>query len=185
MTSEALTSGPTNEGVNASQIAPPTSETSTSEHTAHTDIERDAITSIPTETEKDATIAHATSRGSSSVTATDPLQLSRHRRDVSAKELRPQYGRRKARRLNKFYSQQNELIDQFLNSSDEERLEALDQIKNGPKVKIAIYASFGVNICLFIIQLSAAILTGSLSLFATTADAFVSCKYVLEEGYGS
>lgn len=44
---------------------------------------------------------------------------------------------------------------------------------NGPKIKFAIYMSSGVNFCLFVIQMYAAITTGSLSLFATAADAFV------------
>ncbi|KAE9977661.1 hypothetical protein EG328_001876 [Venturia inaequalis] len=44
---------------------------------------------------------------------------------------------------------------------------------NGPKIKFAIYLSSGVNYCLFVIQMYAAITTGSLSLFATAADAFM------------
>jgi hypothetical protein len=65
------------------------------------------------------------------------------------------------------------LIDQFLQSGDEERLAALDHLENGPKVKFAVNASFVVNFFLFIIQMYAAISTGSLSLFATAADAFM------------
>lgn len=45
--------------------------------------------------------------------------------------------------------------------------------RNGPKIQIAIYGSFVTNFCLFIIQLYAAISTGSLALFATAADAFM------------
>ncbi|KAE9972061.1 hypothetical protein BLS_004201 [Venturia inaequalis] len=44
---------------------------------------------------------------------------------------------------------------------------------NGPKIKFAIYMSSGVNFCLFVIQMYAAITMGSLSLFATAADAFM------------
>ena len=40
-------------------------------------------------------------------------------------------------------------------------------------MKFAVNASFVVNFCLFIIQMYAAISTGSLSLFATAADAFM------------
>lgn len=65
------------------------------------------------------------------------------------------------------------MIDQFLQSGDEERLAALDHLENGPKVKFAVNASFLVNFFLFIIQMYAAISTGSLSLFATAADAFM------------
>jgi uncharacterized membrane protein YgdD (TMEM256/DUF423 family) len=75
--------------------------------------------------------------------------------------------------VKKFYTRQNALIDQFLQSGDEERLAALDTIENGPKVRFAVNASFVVNFCLFVIQLYAAISTGSLSLFATAADAFM------------
>ena len=51
--------------------------------------------------------------------------------------------------------------------------DAQDQAKNGWKVRVAINASSSVNLCLFIIQLYAAISTRSLTLFATAADAFV------------
>lgn len=50
---------------------------------------------------------------------------------------------------------------------------ALDTLENGPKVKFAVNASFVVNFFLFVIQMYAAISTGSLSLFATAADAFM------------
>ena len=113
----------------------------------------------------------------------DPLGLSQHKREVDKAELRSQHKRRTAKRLNKFYNQQNELIDQFLNSNDEERLAVLDNIKYGPRVKFAIYSSFAVNCGLFVIQLTAAILTGSLSLFATTADAFVSPQSASPDDY--
>lgn len=50
--------------------------------------------------------------------------------------------------------------------------------KNGPKIKFAQRGSFVVNVCLFIIQLYAAVSTRSLSLFATAADAFVSFIFI-------
>lgn len=75
--------------------------------------------------------------------------------------------------MKKFYTRQNALIDQFLQSGDEERLAAIDTLENGPKVRFAVNASFLVNFFLFIIQMYAAISTGSLSLFATAADAFM------------
>jgi divalent metal cation (Fe/Co/Zn/Cd) transporter len=83
------------------------------------------------------------------------------------------YPQANKRRMKKFYTRQNALIDQFLESGDEERLAALDTLENGPKVKFAVNASFIVNFFLFVIQLYAAISTGSLSLFATAADAFM------------
>ncbi|CAG8032444.1 unnamed protein product [Penicillium salamii] len=76
-------------------------------------------------------------------------------------------------KLSGFYKQQNEMIEGFLSSGDEERLKAEDEAQNGGKVKLAVRASFVVNFCLFIIQLYAAISTGSLALFATAADAFM------------
>jgi len=84
----------------------------------------------------------------------------------------PSHG--KARRIKKYYNRQNALIDAYLNSADEEAAEAEDTVQNGWKVKLAINGSFSVNFFLFIIQMYAAISAGSLSLFGTAADAFVS-----------
>ncbi|KAF2266097.1 hypothetical protein CC78DRAFT_567175 [Lojkania enalia] len=104
----------------------------------------------------------------------DPLDLGRHRREnVSQKQMKLDHPKANKRHMKKFYTRQNALIDQFLQSGDEERLAAIDTLENGPKVKFAVNASFIVNFCLFIIQLYAAISTGSLSLFATAADAFM------------
>jgi ABC-type multidrug transport system fused ATPase/permease subunit len=104
----------------------------------------------------------------------DPLDLGRHRRDdVTQKQMKADHPLAKPRHMKKFYTRQNALIDQFLQSGDEERLAALDNLENGPKVRFAVNASFVVNFCLFVIQLYAAISTGSLSLFATAADAFM------------
>ncbi|PMD47491.1 hypothetical protein L207DRAFT_628126 [Hyaloscypha variabilis F] len=83
----------------------------------------------------------------------------------------PSHG--KARRIKKYYNRQNALIDAYLNSADEEAAEAEDTVQNGWKVKLAINGSFSVNFFLFIIQMYAAISTGSLSLFGTAADAFM------------
>lgn len=104
----------------------------------------------------------------------DPLDLGRHKRpDVSQKQMKLDHPTANKRRMKKFYTRQNALIDQFLQSGDEERLAAIDTMENGPKVRFAVNASFIVNFCLFIIQMYAAISTGSLSLFATAADAFM------------
>jgi hypothetical protein len=80
---------------------------------------------------------------------------------------------RKQTKVKKYYNRQNALIDAYLASSDEEALEIEDHLKNGGKVKFAVNASFVCNFCLFVIQLYAAVSTGSPSLFATAADAFV------------
>ncbi|KAF2826110.1 hypothetical protein CC86DRAFT_445970 [Ophiobolus disseminans] len=104
----------------------------------------------------------------------DPLDLSRHRREnISQKQMKADHPLAKPKHMKKFYTRQNALIDQFLQSGDEERLAALDHLENGPKVRFAVNASFVVNFCLFIIQMYAAVSTGSLSLFATAADAFM------------
>ncbi|KAH7073942.1 cation efflux family-domain-containing protein [Paraphoma chrysanthemicola] len=104
----------------------------------------------------------------------DPLDLKRHvRENISEKHMKADYPLAKPKHMKKFYTRQNALIDQFLQSGDEERLAALDQVENGPKVRFAVNASFLVNFFLFIIQMYAAISTGSLSLFATAADAFM------------
>lgn len=104
----------------------------------------------------------------------DPLDLSRHRREnITQKQMKADHPLAKPKHMKKFYTRQNALIDQFLQSGDEERLAALDHLENGPKVRFAVNASFVVNFCLFIIQMYAAVSTGSLSLFATAADAFM------------
>ncbi|KAF2640483.1 cation diffusion facilitator 1 [Massarina eburnea CBS 473.64] len=104
----------------------------------------------------------------------DPLDLGKHRREnISQRQMKADHPAADKRRMKKFYTRQNALIDQFLQSGDEERLAALDTVENGPKVKFAVNASFTVNSFLFVIQMYAAISTGSLSLFATAADAFM------------
>ncbi|KAF2443633.1 hypothetical protein P171DRAFT_41808 [Karstenula rhodostoma CBS 690.94] len=104
----------------------------------------------------------------------DPLGLGQHKRaNVTQRQMEVDYPSANKRHMKKFYTRQNALIDQFLESGDEERLAALDTLENGPKVRFAVNASFAVNFFLFVIQLYAAISTGSLSLFATAADAFM------------
>ncbi len=84
--------------------------------------------------------------------------------------------RHKTRKVKKYYNRQNALIDAYLGSADEEAAEIEDEKDNGGKVKFAVYGSTTVNLFLFIIQLYAAVSTGSLSLFGTAADAFVSLE---------
>ncbi|KAI1741579.1 cation efflux family-domain-containing protein [Xylaria scruposa] len=104
----------------------------------------------------------------------DPLDLGRHRRsDVTSHQLKNDYPNGNHRKLKRFYTQQNELIDHFLGAEDEERLQVEEDARMAPRIKFAVNASFAVNFGLFIIQVYAAASTGSLSLFATAADAFV------------
>ncbi|EGC36473.1 hypothetical protein DICPUDRAFT_151034 [Dictyostelium purpureum] len=79
--------------------------------------------------------------------------------------------RSSSKKSRKFYEKQNELIDQILEpievkDNDEEEVEDF-------KVKIAINGSLLVNVVLFALQITAAILTGSKALIATSVDAFM------------
>ncbi|OIW25176.1 hypothetical protein CONLIGDRAFT_690943 [Coniochaeta ligniaria NRRL 30616] len=104
----------------------------------------------------------------------DPMNFGRHRRDnVSQRQMKIEHPNGNKRLLKKYYTRQNELIDQFLGADDEERATFEEDARLAPKIKFAVNASFIVNFCLFIIQMYAAISTGSLSLFATAADAFM------------
>ncbi|WQF83769.1 Putative cation efflux protein [Colletotrichum destructivum] len=104
----------------------------------------------------------------------DPYDFGRHRRDnVSKKQMAIEHPKGNKRKLKKFYNRQNVLIDQFLGAEDEERQQVAEDARMGPKIKFAVNASFTANFCLFVIQLYAAVSTGSLSLFATAADAFM------------
>ncbi|KAK4230134.1 cation efflux family-domain-containing protein [Podospora fimiseda] len=104
----------------------------------------------------------------------DPLDFERHKHsNPTMKQMKNDHPNGNKRKLKKYYTKQNELIDQFLGVDDEERNAVEADAKYQPKIKFAIRASFVVNLSLFIIQLYAAISTGSLVLFATTADAFM------------
>lgn len=98
------------------------------------------------------------------MTRPDPMDFGRHRRDnVSKKQMAIDHPDGKPHKMKKYYSRQNKLIDQFLGADDEERLKVEEMEKNQPKITFAIWASFLCNFSLFIIQLYAAISTGSLA----------------------
>ncbi|KAF8857277.1 hypothetical protein BDZ45DRAFT_653093 [Acephala macrosclerotiorum] len=106
----------------------------------------------------------------------DPYALEHSKRaDVTRRSILLDHptGKKKVRKIKKYYNRQNALIDSYLGSADEEALEHEDALKNGGKIKFAVYGSSKVNFFLFIIQLYAAVSTGSLSLFGTAADAFM------------
>jgi hypothetical protein len=108
------------------------------------------------------------------VNPADPLNFGRHRHDnPTSKQMKIDHPNGNGKKLKKFYTRQNELIEQFLGIDDEERLTVQEDIRMAPKIKFAVYGSFTVNLGLFVIQMYAAISTGSLALFATAADAFV------------
>ena len=101
---------------------------------------------------------------SAEINPADPMDFGRHRRqNVSQKQMKIDHPKGNKRQLKKYYTRQNDLIDQFLGAEDEERASEEDDARNAPKIKFAVNASFAVNFCLFIIQLYAAIATGSLS----------------------
>jgi hypothetical protein len=140
--------------------------------------------SQPQTTAEDDRITSSMERGLSNDTDTiamdprDPYSLRASKREDDDNNKRksilkvPSHG--KARRVKKYYNRQNALIDAYLNSGEEEATEVEDTLQNGWKVKLAVNGSFSVNFFLFIIQIYAAVSTGSLSLFGTAADAFVS-----------
>jgi len=107
----------------------------------------------------------------------DPYSLRSSKWENNTKESFLQT--RKVKRVKKFYNRQNALINAYLGSADEEAAEVQETLDNGWKVKLAVYGSTTVNFFLFIIQLYAAISTGSYSLFGTAADAFVSQLHLM------
>ena len=74
--------------------------------------------------------------------------------------------KQKSKNVQQFYKRQNQLISQLLDQEPQEE-------DAGLKVKIAIYGSAGANLLLVILQLSAAITSGSLAILATAADAIM------------
>ena len=94
----------------------------------------------------------------------DPLDLGRHRRsNVTKSQLKIDYPNGDRGKLQKFYVRQNKLIDQFLGADDEERLQVEEDARMAPRIKLAVNGSFLVNFGLFVIQVYAAVSTGSLS----------------------
>jgi hypothetical protein len=94
----------------------------------------------------------------------DPYNLNRYvKSDEDLKNL-------KNKQVKEFYKSQNEQIELFLSRPGQEQSE--EETERLP-YKIAVYGSFAANVTLFALQLAAAILSGSLALLATTADAFM------------
>lgn len=116
----------------------------------------------------EATGVETTVQGVHVFNPADPLDFGRHRREnVTRRQLKQDHPNGNEKKLKKFYTRQNRLIDQFLGADDEERLAVEEDARMGPKIKFAVNASFTVNFCLFVIQLYAAISTGSLSVRIT------------------
>jgi len=99
----------------------------------------------------------------------DPLLLQHIKKsEEDIKLIRKNGG---SRGVQKFYREQNNLIDEMLGPLNPESAE--EEEKRLLKLKIAVYGSVLANIALFALQLAAALLSGSLSIFATMADAFM------------
>lgn len=92
------------------------------------------------------------------------MGFGQHRRtNTSKKQIKIDHPKGNKRKIKKYYTRQNELIDKFLGAEDEEANKIEEDIKYKPKIKFAVNASFAVNFFLFVIQMYAAISTGSLS----------------------
>ncbi|CAM1510254.1 Fc.00g005890.m01.CDS01 [Cosmosporella sp. VM-42] len=80
--------------------------------------------------------------------------------------------KRNAKKVQRFYENQNEAIERMLKSVEEHRDQARqEQGDDQLKFRIAVYGSLAANVILTGLQLYAAISSGSLSLFTTMADA--------------
>ncbi|KAG0166010.1 hypothetical protein DFQ30_007692 [Apophysomyces sp. BC1015] len=99
----------------------------------------------------------------------DPLLLKSRRKSKDDLDRIVKNGA--SRKVQQFYHEQNNLIDDMLGPLDPEDAETKE--KQLLKLKIAIYGSVFANVILFALQLVAAITSGSLSIFATMADSFM------------
>ncbi|CAG8552781.1 3352_t:CDS:2 [Acaulospora morrowiae] len=98
-------------------------------------------------------------------TERDPFYLEPKRKSEDEIKL-------KNKKIQEFYRDQNDLIDELLSPIDK-KLTLKELANNLLRAKIAVNGSLVVNIFLFGLQLFSAISSGSLSLFATMADSFM------------
>jgi cation diffusion facilitator family transporter len=98
----------------------------------------------------------------SNASSSDPLNLRRYYQNDIDQIKNP--------KLKEFYENQNNMIDAFLSPPG-----TVEYIPEQDKIqyKIAVYGSFAANFLLFLLQLSAAIVSRSMVFFATSADAFM------------
>jgi divalent metal cation (Fe/Co/Zn/Cd) transporter len=79
--------------------------------------------------------------------------------------------RRKGKKVAEFYNNQNERIDTLLKPLSTLSAEGAQEVTdNAYRIKLAVNISFGFNCILAVLQLYAAITSGSLALFATMVD---------------
>ena len=144
---------------------------------------------ITTQTQNSATTAYEleSQAGPNYSTHNDPLRLSsRLKSSHEIKDIRATISRKnslvgsfklnrdasKANRVHEFYKEQNDNIERFLKPVQEHRRLAKEETdSNAFQYKLAVRASFAANVCLAILQVFAAVYSGSLSLFTTMADA--------------
>ncbi|KAJ1650374.1 hypothetical protein IWQ61_008810 [Dispira simplex] len=109
----------------------------------------------------------------------DPLLLHRFRKSPEELEMARNH---QGSKVYQFYLAQNEHIDDLLATNPRNVAEILTEnpLVDTPtndcllhKVRFAVNISVAVNVFLFVIQLYAAITSGSMSLFATMTDAFM------------
>ncbi|KII93308.1 hypothetical protein PLICRDRAFT_151886 [Plicaturopsis crispa FD-325 SS-3] len=106
---------------------------------------------------------------SSSVIPPDPFMI--RDRIVSEVDLAALRHRKKGKRVEKYQRRQNDLIQSLLKPMDEHTEEArVEEEHARVPVRIAVWASLISNFCLCVIQMYAAISSGSLSLLATGID---------------
>ncbi|OXA50781.1 Metal tolerance protein 9 [Folsomia candida] len=96
----------------------------------------------------------------------DPLHL------ISLKQA-PTEISKQVKKVQKFYTAQNALIDMLTAPLEDESSSADMEISSRRKQDIAIYGSLLANVLLASLQLIAALYSGSLAIFATMADAFM------------
>lgn len=88
------------------------------------------------------------------------------------------FSRRKGKPIAKFYMAQNDQISSLLKPLSTLSAEGEEDAKNSAlSVKIAVNVSFGCNIVLAVVQLYAAIASGSLALFASCVDSGRLCTW--------
>ena len=94
----------------------------------------------------------------------------------------PRRRRKGGKKIANFYTEQNDHIDNLLKSMSAHTEEAAANAESSSlQVKIAINVSFGANIVLAIVQLYAAISSGSLALFASCIDAVCESTMTLRK----
>jgi hypothetical protein len=124
-------------------------------------------TTVPDDSQFDEDIERAS--GSTAILPTDPFQL----RDglLTEDEIAVLRRRKKGKAIAKYQLRQNNLIAAMLKPMEEHTQDAAaEEEATRLPVKIAIYASLICNFALCVIQMYAAISSGSLSLLATGID---------------